>query len=149
MLTLNKLIQYRYAASMYLRRQHVSGYYHIKYTILNENQNFLIFKNIDKEPEKWDLVPTEEHIDRLAPVIGNNSLAFLIELGMEFQTWEQMNHRQNERDLVRLNKEILEEWKTTFCRLHTLKPTLRKIAQAFSNIGKNIKIVENSILDLL
>ncbi|VDI45636.1 Hypothetical predicted protein [Mytilus galloprovincialis] len=102
----------------------------------------------DMEPEKWDLVPTAEHIDRLAPLIGKNSLPFLIELGMDFNTWEQISHRQNERDLVRLNQDILEEWRFKFCRMHNLKPTLRDIARAFSNIGKNIKIVDNTLSDL-
>ncbi|VDI37205.1 Hypothetical predicted protein [Mytilus galloprovincialis] len=104
--------------------------------------------SFDMEPEKWDLVPTEEHIDRLAPLVGKNSLPFLIELDMDFHTWEQISHRQNDRDLVRLNKDILEEWRLKFCRMHSLKPTLRKIAHAFSNIGKNIKIVDNTLSDL-
>ncbi|CAC5393345.1 unnamed protein product [Mytilus coruscus] len=102
----------------------------------------------DMEPQKWDLVPTAEHIDKLAPLVGKNSLPFLIELGMDFHTWEQISHRQNERDLVRLNMDILEEWRFKFCKMHNLKPTLRKIAHAFSNIGKNIKIVDNTLSDL-
>lgn len=100
------------------------------------------------QEEKWDLIPTEEHIDRLAPLVGNNSLPFLLELGMELQTWEQINYRQNERDLVRLNKDILEEWRNKYCTIKILKPTLRTIALAFSNIGKSIKIVENTLSDL-
>ncbi|XP_076070793.1 uncharacterized protein LOC143042396 [Mytilus galloprovincialis] len=106
------------------------------------------FIGFDKEPEKWDVVPTEEHIDRLVPLVGNKSLPFLIELGMDFHTWERISHKQNERDLVRLNKDILEEWSSKFCRMHDLKPTLREIAQSFSNIGKNVKIVENALLEL-
>ncbi|VDI50529.1 Hypothetical predicted protein, partial [Mytilus galloprovincialis] len=105
--------------------------------------------DFETQQEMWDLVPTDEHIDRLAPLIGNNSLPFLIELGMEFQTWEQISYRQNERDLVRLNKDILEEWRNTFCTKHSLKPTLRTIAQAFSYIGKSVKIVEHTLSDLL
>ncbi|VDI00256.1 Hypothetical predicted protein [Mytilus galloprovincialis] len=101
------------------------------------------------QQEMWDLVPVDEHIDRLAPLVGNNSLPFLIELGMEFQTWEQICYRQNERDLVRLNKDILEEWRNKFCTKHSLKPTLRTIAQALSYIGKSVKIVENTLSDLL
>ncbi|XP_076087934.1 uncharacterized protein LOC143058344 [Mytilus galloprovincialis] len=104
--------------------------------------------HFDMEPEKWDLVPTAEHIDRLAPLVGKYSLPFLIELGMDFNTWEQISHRQNERDLVRLNQDILEEWRFRFCRKHNLKPTLREIARAFSNIGKNVKIVDNTLSDL-
>ncbi|XP_052079050.1 uncharacterized protein LOC127717451 [Mytilus californianus] len=104
--------------------------------------------DFEKEADKWDKVLTEEHIDRLAPLVGNNSLPFLIELGMEFQTWEQIAHRQNERDLVRLNKDILEEWRFKFCKMHSLKPTLRNIASAFINIGKNVQIVEKTLLDL-
>ncbi|XP_071148100.1 uncharacterized protein [Mytilus edulis] len=106
------------------------------------------FIGYDREPEKWDVVLTEEHIDRLVPLVGNKSLPLLIELGMDFHTWERISHKQNERDLVRLNKDILEEWSNKFCRMHNLKPTLRTIAQSFSNIGKNVKIVENALLDL-
>ncbi|CAC5383532.1 unnamed protein product [Mytilus coruscus] len=101
--------------------------------------------DFEKEADKWDMILTEEHIDRLAPLVGNNSLPFLIELGMEFQTWEQITHRQNERDLVRLNKDILEEWRFQFCKMHSLKPTLRNIASAFINIGKNVQIVEKTL----
>ncbi|CAG2206486.1 unnamed protein product [Mytilus edulis] len=73
--------------------------------------------DFDKEPEKWDIVPTEKHIDKLAPLIGNNSLKFLIELEMEFNTWERINFRHTvERDLVKLNREILEEWRNTFVK---------------------------------
>ncbi|CAG2210854.1 unnamed protein product [Mytilus edulis] len=104
--------------------------------------------NIDLD-DKWDIVPTEEHIDRLAPLIGNSSLHFLIELDMKFETWEQICYRQADRDLVRLNKNILEEWRNQFCRSHNLKPTLRKIGQAFSNVGKHVKMVENTLSDLV
>ncbi|XP_063417524.1 uncharacterized protein LOC134700084 [Mytilus trossulus] len=103
--------------------------------------------NIDLD-DKWDIVPTDEHIDRLAPLIGNSSLHFLIELDMKFETWEQICHIQADRDLVRLNKNILEEWRNQFCRAHNLKPTLRKIGQAFSNVGKHVKMVENTLSDL-
>ncbi|VDH90290.1 Hypothetical predicted protein [Mytilus galloprovincialis] len=98
--------------------------------------------------DKWDMVPRDEHIDRLAPLVGNNSLQFLIELGMEFQTWEQITQRQNERDLVRLNTAILEEWRFKFCRMHSLKPTLRTIVQALSNVGKSVEIVVQTLSDL-
>ncbi|VDI00786.1 Hypothetical predicted protein [Mytilus galloprovincialis] len=102
--------------------------------------------DFDQEPEKWDLVPSDEHFDKLAPLVGNNSLAFLIELRMEFETWEQIQFRQNDRDLVKLNLQIMQEWKR-FCNLKTIRPSLRHIGQAFINIGKHIKIVENALAD--
>lgn len=105
-------------------------------------------KIIELHEDKWDLVPTDEHIDILAPLVGNNSLPFLIELGMELQSWEQISYRQNERDLVRLNKDILKEWRNKFCTKYSLKPTLRTIVQAFCNIGKSVEIVENTLSDL-
>ncbi|CAG2187827.1 unnamed protein product [Mytilus edulis] len=92
-------------------------------------------ESANHEPEKWDMEPTEEHFDRLAPLVGNNSLAFLVELGMEFQTWEQIRFKQSERDLVKLNRDILQEWKT-FCNINIIRPSLRHIGQAFNNIGK-------------
>ncbi|XP_076089105.1 uncharacterized protein LOC143059486 [Mytilus galloprovincialis] len=105
--------------------------------------------DFDQEPEKWDLVPTEEHLDRVAPLVGNNSLSFLVELGMKFQTWEEIKYKQAERDLVKLNRHILQEWKSNFCSLHNIRPSLRDIGKAFNNIGKNIKIIENVLADLL
>ncbi|VDI41692.1 Hypothetical predicted protein, partial [Mytilus galloprovincialis] len=66
------------------------------------------------DPEKWDLVPTDEDIDKMAPLIGNNSLLFLVELGMDLEIWATINYRQMKRDLVQLNRDILDEWKTTF-----------------------------------
>ncbi|XP_063411632.1 uncharacterized protein LOC134694548 [Mytilus trossulus] len=73
------------------------------------------------EPEKWDMVPTAEHIDRLAPLVGKYSLPFLIELGMDLNTWEQISHRQHIRDLVRLNQDILEEWRFKFLSVSSCK----------------------------
>lgn len=103
---------------------------------------FFSLSTTEHEPEKWDRVLTEKHIDKLAPLIGNNSLPFLIELDMAFQTWEQISHRQNKRDLVGLNTDILAEWRTKFCQTNGPKPTLRAIALAFHNIGKNRKFIE-------
>ncbi|XP_052079214.1 uncharacterized protein LOC127717566 [Mytilus californianus] len=105
--------------------------------------------DFDQEPEKWDLVPTEEHLDRVAPLVGHNSLPFLVELGLEFRTWEEIKYRQTERDLVKLNRNILQEWKSNFCSLHNIRPSLRDIGKAFNNIGKNIRIIENVLADLL
>ncbi|CAC5375220.1 unnamed protein product [Mytilus coruscus] len=105
--------------------------------------------DFEQEPEKWDLVPTEEHLDRVAPLVGNNSLPFLVELGLEFRTWEEIKYRQRERDLVKLNRHILQEWKSNFCSLHNIRPSLRDIGKAFNNIGKNIRIIENVLADLL
>ena len=99
------------------------------------------------DPEKWDLVPTDEDIDKLAPLIGGDSLHVLVELGMDFQAWEEISHRQTDRDLVKLNRDILEEWKNMFCKSQNIRPTLRKIAQAFQNTGKSVKMVENVLFD--
>ena len=101
---------------------------------------------LDLEPEKWDLVLTDEYIDKLAPLVGSTSLQFLLELDMTFQDLEQIKHRQSERDLIRLNCEILEAWKRN-CNTYNVRPTLRDIGRAFGNIGKHIKIIANTLLD--
>ena len=101
---------------------------------------------LDLEPEKWDLKLTDKFIDKLAPLVGNQSLQFLLELDMTFQDWEQIKHKQLERDLVRLNCDILEAWKQN-CDKHTVRPTLRDIGRAFGNIGNHIKIIENTLFD--
>jgi hypothetical protein len=101
---------------------------------------------LDLEPEKWDLKLTDEFIDKLAPLVGSQSLQFLLELDMTFQDWEQIKHKQSERDLVWLNRDILEAWKQN-CYKYSVRPTLRDIGRAFGNIGKHIKIIENTLFD--
>lgn len=81
----------------------------------------------------------------MALLIGNKSLPFLVELGMNFQTWQEINHRQQDRDLVKLNRDILNEWKSKFCKTNNVKPTMRKIAQAYKNIGKDVKVIKNTL----
>ena len=101
----------------------------------------------ESEPEKWDLVPTDEDIDKLAPLVGNKSLHILVELGLPFQEWEQIEYRHGvERDLVKLNRGILEAWMES-CKKHHMKPSLRTIAQAFENIGKHTKNIENMLFN--
>ena len=106
----------------------------------------LCFVIVDLEPEKWDLVLTDEYIEKLAPLIGRQSLQFLLELDMTFQDWEKIEYRQSERDLVQLNCDILEAWKQN-CYKHSVRPTLRDIGRAFGNIGKHIKIIESTLFD--
>ena len=101
---------------------------------------------LDLEPEKWDRVLTDEYIDKLAPLVGSLSLQFFLELDMTFQEWAQIKYRQPERDLVRLNCAILETWKRN-CYKYSVRPTLRDIGRAFGNIGKHIKIIENTLFD--
>jgi hypothetical protein len=101
---------------------------------------------LDLEPEKWDLKLTDEFIDKLAPLVGSQSLEFLLELDMTFQDWEQIKHKQSERDLVQLNCDILEAWKQN-CYKNNVRPTLRDIGRAFGNIGNHIKIIENTLFD--
>ena len=98
------------------------------------------------EPEKWDLELTDKYIDKLAPLVGSQSLQFLLELDMTFQDWEQIKHRQSERDFVRLNCDFMEAWKRNSYK-HSVRPTLRDIGRAFSNIGKHIKIIEKTLFD--
>jgi hypothetical protein len=40
---------------------------------------------------------TDEFIDKLAPLVGSQSLPFLLELDMTFQDWEQIKYKQSER----------------------------------------------------
>ncbi|XP_052103353.1 uncharacterized protein LOC127736792 [Mytilus californianus] len=103
--------------------------------------------DFETDPEKWDLVPTDEDIDKMAPLIGNKSLLFLVELGMDLDIWATINYRQVKRDLVQLNRDILNEWKNTFCTTHNMKPTLRIIAQAYKHIGNDVKVMENTLFN--
>jgi hypothetical protein len=98
------------------------------------------------EPEKWDRVLTDKFIDKLAPLVGKKSLHFHLELDMTFQDWELIEYNQSKRDLVQLNRDILEAWKQN-CYKHSVRPTLREIGRAFGNIGKHIKIIEKTLFD--
>ncbi|CAC5403810.1 unnamed protein product [Mytilus coruscus] len=104
------------------------------------------FVDFDTDPEKWDLVPSDEDIDKMAPLIGNKSLFFLVELGMDLETWDTINHRQTKRDLVKLNKDILDEW-MLICKAKNVRPTMRMIAQAYKSIGKDIQVLENTLFN--
>ena len=89
---------------------------------------------------------TDEYIEKLAPLVGRQSLQFILERDMIFQDWENIKNRQSERDLVRLNCDILEAWKQN-CYKYNVRPTLRDIGRAFGNIGNHIKIIENTLFD--
>jgi hypothetical protein len=91
-------------------------------------------------------VLTDEFTDKLAPLVGSQSLQFLLELGMPFQDWEQIKYKQSPRDLVQLNCDILKAWKQN-CYKYNVRPTLRDIGRAFGNIGKHIKLIENTLFD--
>ena len=88
----------------------------------------------------------DEFIDKLAPLVGRQSLQFLLEVDMPFQDCEKIKYRQSERDLVRLNCDILKAWKQN-CYKYNVRPTLRDIGRAFGNIGKRIQIIENTLFD--
>ncbi|XP_063448209.1 uncharacterized protein LOC134727752 [Mytilus trossulus] len=104
------------------------------------------FVDFDTDPEKWDLVPSDEDIDKMAPLIGKKSLFFLVELGMDLETWDTINHRQTKRDLVKLNKDILDEW-MLICKVKNVRPAMRMIAQAYKSIGKDIRVLENTLFN--
>ena len=107
----------------------------------------IIFLISDTDPEKWDQIVTEEHIDKLSFLIGSDSLLFLVELGMEFQTWKQISYKQTERDLVKLDRDILEEWRFRFCPSKNIRPSLRHVGEAFHNTGKDTRLVTNILFD--
>ena len=106
----------------------------------------LCFVILELETAKWDLVLTDEFTDKLAPLVGSKSLQFLLELGMLFKDWEDIKSKQSQRGLVQLNCDILKAWKQN-CYTHNLIPTLRDIGRAFGNIGKHIKLIENTLFD--
>ena len=128
-----------------LHHQLIRNYFYTRRLNLNWLY-FVCFVILDLEPEKWDRVLTDEYIDKLAPLVGNQSLQFFLELDMTFQVWEQIKYRQSERDLVQLNCDILEAWKQN-CFKYNVRPTLRDIGRAFGNIGKHIQTIENTLFN--
>ncbi|CAC5359923.1 unnamed protein product [Mytilus coruscus] len=103
--------------------------------------------DFDNDPEKWDMVPSDENIDIMAPLIGNKSLFFLVELGMDLKIWDKINYSQMKRDLVKLNKDILDEWRLYFCIANNVRPTMRMIAQAYKSIGKDVRVIETTLFN--
>ncbi|CAG2256733.1 unnamed protein product [Mytilus edulis] len=94
--------------------------------------------DFDTDPEKWDMVPSDEDIDKMATLIGNKSLFLLVELGMDLKIWDKINYSQKKRDVVKLNKDILDEWRVNFCKANNVRPTMRMIAHAYKSIGKDV-----------
>ncbi|XP_052072652.1 uncharacterized protein LOC127710739 [Mytilus californianus] len=103
--------------------------------------------DFDTDPEKWDMVPSDEDIDIMAPLIGNKSLFFLVELGMDLKIWDKINYSQMKRDLVKLNKDILDEWRLNFCKANNVRPTMRMIAHAYKSIGKDVRVIETTLFN--
>ncbi|XP_076080541.1 uncharacterized protein LOC143051534 [Mytilus galloprovincialis] len=90
-----------------------------------------------------DCIPSDEILDRLAPLIGNIVFQLGIELGLSVEEIESVKVKRD-RDLLAQNKEVLFTWRKD----RTVKPTIRVLEQAFVNIGKGSKGLKEVVKDV-
>ncbi|XP_076116837.1 uncharacterized protein LOC143084309 [Mytilus galloprovincialis] len=88
-------------------------------------------------------IPSDEILDRLAPLIGKIVFQLGIELGLSVEEIENIKEKCD-RDLPAQNKEVLFTWRKD----RTVKPTIRVLEQAFVNIGKGAKCLKEVLKDV-
>ncbi|CAC5370300.1 unnamed protein product [Mytilus coruscus] len=87
-----------------------------------------------------DCIPSDEILDRLAPLIGKIVFQLGIELGLSVEEIESIKEKCD-RDLTAQNKEVLFTWRKD----RTVKPTIRVLEQAFVNIGKGARCLKEVV----
>ncbi|XP_063398781.1 uncharacterized protein LOC134683422 [Mytilus trossulus] len=90
-----------------------------------------------------DCIPSDEILDRLAPLIGKMFYQLGIELGLSVEVIESIKEKYD-RDLTAQNKEVLFTWRKD----RTVKPTIRVLEQAFVNIGKGARCLKEVVKDV-
>ncbi|CAG2210994.1 unnamed protein product [Mytilus edulis] len=90
-----------------------------------------------------DCIPSDEILDRLAPLIGKMFFQLGIELGLSVEDIESIKEKCD-RDLTAQNKEVLFTWRKD----RTVKPTIRVLEQAFVNIGKGARCLKEVVKDV-
>ncbi|XP_076080542.1 uncharacterized protein LOC143051535 [Mytilus galloprovincialis] len=90
-----------------------------------------------------DCIPSDEILDRLAPLVGKIVLQLGIELGLSVEEIERIKEKWD-RDLTAQNKEVLFTWRKD----RTVKPTIRILEQAFVNIGKGARCLKEVLKDV-
>ncbi|CAG2247617.1 unnamed protein product [Mytilus edulis] len=90
-----------------------------------------------------DCIPSDEILDRLAPLIGKIVFQLGIELGLSVEDLESIKEKCD-RDLTAQNKEVLFTWRKD----RTVKPTIRVLEQAFVNIGKGARCLKEVVKDV-
>ncbi|XP_076116850.1 uncharacterized protein LOC143084323 [Mytilus galloprovincialis] len=90
-----------------------------------------------------DCIPTDEILDKVAPLIGNMVFQLGTELGLLVTDIENIKVKYN-RDSPAQNKEVLFTWRKD----RRVKPTLRVLEEALVNIGRGANCLENVVKDV-
>ncbi|CAC5404612.1 unnamed protein product [Mytilus coruscus] len=90
-----------------------------------------------------DCIPSDEIVDKLAPLIGKIVFQLGIELGLSVEELESIKEKCD-RDLTAQNKEVLLTWRKD----RTVKPTIRVLEQVFVNIGKGARCLKEVVKDV-
>ncbi|VDI25059.1 Hypothetical predicted protein [Mytilus galloprovincialis] len=90
-----------------------------------------------------DCVPSDEILDRLAPLVGKIVFQLGIELGLSVEDLESIKEKW-ERDLTAQNKEVLFTWR----KGRTVKPTIRVLEQVLVDIGKGARCLKEVVKDV-
>ncbi|XP_076116577.1 uncharacterized protein LOC143084044 [Mytilus galloprovincialis] len=90
-----------------------------------------------------DCIPSDEILDRLAPLVGKIVFQLGIQLGLSVEDLESIREKWD-RDLTAQNKEVLFKWR----RDRTVKPTIRVLEQVFVDIGKGASCLKKVVKDV-
>ncbi|XP_063419360.1 uncharacterized protein LOC134702384 [Mytilus trossulus] len=90
-----------------------------------------------------DFIPTDEILDTLAPQIGQVFLQLGTEFGLSIPDLENIQSN-NPSDLAEQNKVVLFKWRED----PIVKPTIRVLIQALSNIGRGARCLEEVLKNL-
>ncbi|CAC5416200.1 unnamed protein product [Mytilus coruscus] len=90
-----------------------------------------------------DCIPTDEILDKVAPLIGNMVFQLGTELGLSVTDIENIKVKYN-RDSPAQNKEVLFTWRKD----RRVKPTIRVLEEALVNIGRGATYLDNQVKDV-
>ncbi|XP_076116519.1 uncharacterized protein LOC143083993 [Mytilus galloprovincialis] len=90
-----------------------------------------------------DCIPSDEILDRLAPLVGKIVFQLGIELGLSVEEIESIKEKYD-GDLTAQNKEVLFKWR----RDRTVKPTIRVLEQVLVNSGRGPRCLKEVVKDV-
>ncbi|CAG2197084.1 unnamed protein product [Mytilus edulis] len=90
-----------------------------------------------------DFIPTDEILDKLAPLIGQVFFQLGTEIGLSIPTLENIQSN-NPSDLAEQNRVVLFKWRED----QLIKPTIRVLMQALVNIGRGARCLEEVLKNI-
>ncbi|XP_076083802.1 uncharacterized protein LOC143054666 [Mytilus galloprovincialis] len=103
----------------------------------------IIKAETDIPADYLDFIPTDEILDKLAPLIGQVFFQLGTEIGLSIPTLENIQSN-NLSDLAEQNRVVLFKWRED----QLIKPTIRVLMQALVNIGRGARCLEEVLKNI-